>query len=180
MHRRQTLNRDGVGEIEEDGEFGLGLAPIESKPITKIEISKEREEEIARMEQFSEYSETQDELIHEQEEAAIMQRMSRSRKQNSERRPAIDKQTAFSEFKGIESESGPALEAQILASRTSMKQSRLEIKAKTEVCNKIKAEIDLVKADLDSMSNKKKMENIAAAKDAGFGQGRGDDYLEAD
>jgi hypothetical protein len=74
------LNKDGVGEIEEDGEFGLGLAPIESKPITKIEISKEREEEIARMEQFSEYSETQDELIHEQEEAAIMQRMSRSRK----------------------------------------------------------------------------------------------------
>jgi hypothetical protein len=46
-----------VGEIEEDGEFGLGLAPIESKPVTKIEISKEREEEIARMENFEEYTE---------------------------------------------------------------------------------------------------------------------------
>jgi hypothetical protein len=61
-----------------------------------------------------------------------------------------------------------------------MKQSRQEIKMKTEACNKIKSEIDQVKGDLDSMSNKKKMDNIAAAKDAGFGQGRGDDYLEAD
>jgi hypothetical protein len=31
------------------GGFGLGIAPKESKPVTKIEISKEREEEIAKM-----------------------------------------------------------------------------------------------------------------------------------
>jgi hypothetical protein len=37
------------------------LAPIESKPVTKIEISKEREEEIARMEQYEEFPETHDE-----------------------------------------------------------------------------------------------------------------------
>lgn len=106
-----------MGEIEEDGEFGLGLAPIESKPVTKIEISKEREEEIARMENFEEYTERQDELLHEEEEAANIKRMSRSRKQNAELRPAIDKQAAFSEFKALESESGSALEAQIVASR---------------------------------------------------------------
>jgi len=32
-----------------EGGFGLGIAPREAKPVTKIEISKEREEEIARM-----------------------------------------------------------------------------------------------------------------------------------
>jgi len=41
------------------------MAPREAKPATKIEISKEREAEIAKMEQFEDYSETQDELLHE-------------------------------------------------------------------------------------------------------------------
>ena len=134
--------KEGVGEVQDEGAFGLGMAPIESKPITKIEISKEREEEIARMEQFEEYSETHDEQIHQQEEAAIIQRMSRSRKQHSEKRPAIDKQAAFAEFKTLESESGPKLEAQILESRSEMKKARQDIRNKTEACNSIKAQID--------------------------------------
>lgn len=41
--------KDGVGELEEIGEFGLGIAPSLSKPINKIEISKQREEEINKM-----------------------------------------------------------------------------------------------------------------------------------
>jgi hypothetical protein len=41
--------KDGVGDLEEIGEFGLGVAPIHSKPINKIEISKQREEEINKM-----------------------------------------------------------------------------------------------------------------------------------
>lgn len=41
LERRKTLlMRDGVGELEEIGEFGLGIAPSLSKPINKIEISK--------------------------------------------------------------------------------------------------------------------------------------------
>ena len=59
--------------------------------MTKIEISKEREEEIARMEQYEEFPETHDELLHQQEEYATIARMSRSRKQNADKRPAIDK-----------------------------------------------------------------------------------------
>ena len=43
------MAKDGVGELQEIGEFGLGIAPILSKPITKIEISKQREEEINKM-----------------------------------------------------------------------------------------------------------------------------------
>lgn len=65
FRRKQTQMDLGVGEVEERGEFGLGLAPGESKPVTKIEISREREEEIARMEQFSEYSERAYEVEHE-------------------------------------------------------------------------------------------------------------------
>jgi hypothetical protein len=50
MDRRKTLlMKDGVGELEEIGEFGLGIAPSMSKPINKIEISKQREEEINKM-----------------------------------------------------------------------------------------------------------------------------------
>jgi hypothetical protein len=57
LKRMETMRKVGVGEIVEIGEFGLGKAPLESKPVTKIEISKEREEEIAKMETFSEYHE---------------------------------------------------------------------------------------------------------------------------
>ena len=41
--------KEGVGDLEEIGEFGLGLAPSLSKPVNKIEISKQREEEINKM-----------------------------------------------------------------------------------------------------------------------------------
>jgi hypothetical protein len=47
--KRQKAKGDGAGEIMDLGGFGLGIAPKESKPVTKIEISKEREEEIAKM-----------------------------------------------------------------------------------------------------------------------------------
>lgn len=80
LKRRQTQLREGVGEVEDHGEFGLGLAPIESKPVTRIEISKEREAEIADMEHFSEYSVHEDERAHELEETAMITRMSKSRK----------------------------------------------------------------------------------------------------
>lgn len=93
--RRQTNKGDGAGELLNEGGFGLGMAPREAKPVTKIEISKEREEEIARMQQFEDYSETQDEQLHEQEEQMMLQRMSRSRKQNKNPRQPVDKQIAF-------------------------------------------------------------------------------------
>lgn len=149
LQRGETLRKDGVGEILDVGEFGLGLAPLESKPVSKIEISKEREEAIARMENFQEFPESQDELIHQEEEQSMIARMSKSRKQNADRRPAIDKQSAFVEFKTLETESGPAHEKNIRENRADLKNTRLHIKGKTELCNKIKAEIDDVKSILD-------------------------------
>lgn len=50
LERRKTLlGKDGVGDLEEIGEFGLGLAPRMSKPVNKIEISKTRQEMIDLM-----------------------------------------------------------------------------------------------------------------------------------
>lgn len=41
LERRKTLlMKDGVGDLEEIGEFGLGIAPSMAKPVNKIEISK--------------------------------------------------------------------------------------------------------------------------------------------
>lgn len=38
--------------MEDVGEFGLGVAVREGKPVTRIEISKEKEAEIAAMEHW--------------------------------------------------------------------------------------------------------------------------------
>lgn len=57
MRQGETLRKDGVGDIIDVGEFGLGHAPLESKPVTKIEISIERAENIAKMETYQDFPE---------------------------------------------------------------------------------------------------------------------------
>jgi hypothetical protein len=47
LKRGNTNVGDGVGEVQELGEFGLGVAPRDSRPVNKIEMSKEKEAEIA-------------------------------------------------------------------------------------------------------------------------------------
>lgn len=56
LNKQETLKmeQDGVGDIEEAGEFGLGKARHDAKPVNKIEVSKEREAEIAMMNEWSE------------------------------------------------------------------------------------------------------------------------------
>ena len=50
IKRRKTmLEQDGVGDLDEIGEFGLGQAVREAKPVSKIELSKQKEAEIAAM-----------------------------------------------------------------------------------------------------------------------------------
>ena len=46
IKRGDTMQGDGVGDVEEIGEFGLGVAPRNSRPIHKIEMSKEKEAEL--------------------------------------------------------------------------------------------------------------------------------------
>lgn len=76
------------------------------------------------MEEFEEYPETHDEQVHEQEEQKMLQQMSRSRKQKTDPRQPIDKQTAFLEFKAIETESGPTHEQTIKECRAALKETR--------------------------------------------------------
>lgn len=49
LRRRGTILANTVGQAEDTGQFGLGKAPRDMRPITKIEISKEKEKEIAAM-----------------------------------------------------------------------------------------------------------------------------------
>lgn len=91
-----------VGHLEEAGEFGLGRAPREAKPVIKIELSKEKEAEIAAMGHYEEAVETNDEIIQQEEEAAMLQRMRKGKRSTTERRAAIDRQVAFLEFKETE------------------------------------------------------------------------------
>ena len=55
--RRNTIiQENGVGEVQELGEFGLGIAPKGSKPINKIETSKAKEAEIADAQAYEPYT----------------------------------------------------------------------------------------------------------------------------
>jgi hypothetical protein len=89
--------KDGVGELEEIGEFGLGIAPIHSKPINNIEISKQREEEINKMQADDDEPKVEaqeDEHDPEKELEALRLRQSKANK-----RKAVEIQTRF----GLES-----------------------------------------------------------------------------
>ena len=74
----------------------------DAKPVIKIELSKEKEAEIAAMEHWEAPEETHDELILQQEESLMLSRMRKKKNANAERRPAVDKQVAFKEFKVTE------------------------------------------------------------------------------
>ena len=53
--KSKELETDGVGDVLDQGEFGLGVAARDSKPINKIELTKEKEAEIAEAQHFEEY-----------------------------------------------------------------------------------------------------------------------------
>lgn len=94
------LGEDGVGDLDEIGEFGLGTAVREAKPVSKIELSKAKEAEIATMQQWEEYAEVDHDKLQEEEEASMLARMRRNKASSSEKRPPTNRQAAFIEFKG--------------------------------------------------------------------------------
>ena len=166
LKRRQTILEGRVGELEDVGEFGLGIAVREAKPVTKIEISKEKEAEIAAMQHWEAFEETQDELILQQEENAMLTRMRKKKNANSERRAPIDKQTAFREFKATES--AAEIEQEIVACRGQLKAKRADLAQKTEQVNMIKREIDQVKGFLDRKVEEKNRNAITQSMNPGF------------
>ena len=101
----------------------------------------------------------------------MLQRMSRSRKQNKNPRQAVDKQVAFQEFKNIESESGMAHEQTIKNCRADLKHTRQQIRIVTEQCNQIKSEIDAIKDHLDQITQEKKAQNFKTSMSPGTSKG---------
>lgn len=99
MRRQKTLLEGKVGIDAETGQFGLGKAPRDLKPVTRIEISKEKEKEIAAMQEWEDYSEQNYEEIQQMEEQAMIQKMQKTSKQKGEKREKVDKNTAFLEYK---------------------------------------------------------------------------------
>ena len=156
----------GVGDLEEIGEFGLGKALKDSKPVTKIEISKEKEAEIATMQQFTDYQETDDDAILMQEEAMILAKMRKNKNKTSERRQPIGKNQAFGEFK--ETDEAKEIEAQIIEARGALKLKRIDLKEQTESLNAIKHDIDQVKSLLDQKTEQKNQHEITKSMAPGF------------
>lgn len=100
----------------------MGVALRESKPVTKIELTKEKEAEIAAMQHWEEEQETQDEVILQQEENAMLTRMRKRQNANVERRAPIDKQSAFREFKGTDT--AASIEQEIISCRANLNAKR--------------------------------------------------------
>ena len=95
IKRAGTIGDDGVGEMADIGEFGLGIAPRGSKPVNKIELTKEKEAEIAEAQAYEEYEVS--ERVTGREEASMVDEL-RAKSKISKRKP-IDKQSAFLEYK---------------------------------------------------------------------------------
>jgi hypothetical protein len=82
------MHQDGVGDLEDLGEFGLGIAPRHIKPVNKIELSKKKEEEIARMQADDDYPAQEDEP---DEDADSKLEILRLKKKREAKRKPIDR-----------------------------------------------------------------------------------------
>jgi kinesin family protein 6/9 len=162
LKRGNTHAADGVGEIQDQGEFGLGIAPRDSKPVNKIELSKAQEAEIAEANAFSEYAQSEASAPLD-DDGALLE--AARNKNKAKLRPAIGKQAAFMEFK-VEPE-GKSLEESIRDDRTELKALKVTVRTLTEQCNAAKRDIDIVKRDLDKKQEERRqtMHNHMAAVD---------------
>ena len=74
-----------MGELDDIGEFGLGVAPRYDKPINKIEISKAKEEERAKMEADDDYRE--EDLDGNEDEESKLEIIRLKKKRDKKRKP---------------------------------------------------------------------------------------------
>lgn len=151
LKRGNTRDNDGVGEMQDQGEFGLGVAPRDSRPVNKIELTKEKEAEIAEAQAYVPYSEEVIEADLDDEQVLLE---AARHKNKPKKRKAVDKQTAFLEFKQ-ESE-GRMLEDSIRDNRVELKTIKTAVKELTEECNVAKRNIDTVKVELDKKQDERK------------------------
>lgn len=160
LKRGNTHAGDGVGDLQDQGEFGLGLAPTDSKPVNKIELSKAKEAEIKEANAFSEYAQSEASMPLD-DEAALLE--AARNKNRAKLRPAIGKQAAFVEFKA--EPYGKSAEESIRDNRTELNRLKGSVRALTDHCNAAKRDIDVAKLDLDRKQDERKqaMHNHMAA-----------------
>lgn len=142
----QTAGRDtshgtadehpGVGTILDRGEFGLGIAPRDSRPINRIELTKEQEAELKEAQKI----ESDDISVPEEDFDNQERFLVNSKKNKNKKRKDISKQDAFLEFKA--GEDGQQLELSILDNRQELKDIKIRARDLTEKCNVTKKSID--------------------------------------
>jgi len=54
-NRSKQAGGVGIGEVFDAGEFGLGVAPKDSKPVNKIELTVEQKAALAEAQAFEDY-----------------------------------------------------------------------------------------------------------------------------
>ena len=133
------------------GEFGLGIAPKESRPINKIELSKEKEDELKQNQAYEPDMSSQAEEDFESNEALLNKS---KMKGGAIKRQGVDKQTAFLEYK--KSDEGVSLETSIKDNRAELKGLKTNVKDMTEKCNEYKKNIDVVKFELDKKQDERR------------------------
>lgn len=165
------MQHDGVGDLEDQGEFGLGVAPRHLKPVNKIELSKKKEEEMALMQADDDEGTSGGGQggADGDEEADSKLEIMRLKKQREKKRKPIDRQSAFLEFKSAGE--GKAIEDQVLSNRNELKDKKVRVKELSEKCNTFKREMDQIKAKLDEKAEEKKLqmkEDLAGLDDDDF------------
>lgn len=151
LKRAATLKTDGVGKLQEQGEFGLGLAPKDSKPVNKIELSKAKEAEIRDANTFEDYPQSEASVPLD-DEAAILE--AARLKKKAKLRPAITKQEAFLEFK-VDTY-GKEIEETIRDNRSELNRLKKNVRSLTNQCNASKQDIDVLKVDLDRKQDERR------------------------
>lgn len=142
--KKTMAKREGVGEEEEGkGGFGLGVAPRESKPQHKIDMTRSMNREEGEEEEGAEGAAEEEEEEKEGEP-----------RKKAEKREFKSRQEAFMEYKK-EVEQGRETEGQIVDNRTDLRNKKAEVKKLTEICNKSKKEMDRLKELLNAKSEEK-------------------------
>lgn len=149
--KKEAHEGDGVGQIQEMGEFGLGVAPRDSRPVNKIELTKEKEAEIADAQDFSDWKLSQKD--EEDIDTGVAVDAMRS-KNKSKKRKYVDKQSAYMEYK--KEGEGQSLEESIKENRNELNSMKGTLKELTEECNSSMKDINMVKAELDRKQDERK------------------------
>ena len=135
------------------GEFGLGVAPRDSRPVNKIQLTKEKEAEIADAQAFSDWKLSQKDEEDDNQTGVNAVDAIRS-KNKSKKRKYVDKQSAYMEYK--RDGEGQSLEESIKENRNELNSMKGTLKELTEQCNSSMKDINMVKAELDRKQDERK------------------------